>query len=252
MRLYTKSAGPYLLILLAALIPVVAYLMEIISKGEMSPTPEASDLLSMVPYMIVLVPAVFAGRILSSEFKNRTAYLTFPLPVSRTVFFTGKFLAALTLSIGIVLLGYGLSIITADILWDATISDGMIGSLMVCLAGTFAIAGTAYGLSTFLRRGSLAATVVIMIVLPLVLIMILPFLFIWMGMSEDTIISIFDTLTITPLFAGDVVLNIMNPDYMMFLDLKLDYGASVYSAAYVLWGALFLLLGLLRVNRKEL
>ena len=250
MRLYAKSAMPYLLIFLAALIPILSYIIMIISDGVGSL--QIYEMLQLMSFMIVIIPAVFAGRILSSEFKNRTAYLTFPLPVSRNVFFAGKFLAALTLSFGIMLLAYGLSIVTAEFLWNETVPEGALASLLVCLAGTFAIGATAYALSTFFRRGSLAATILLILVLPIVLIFSLTILSLWNIISESLLSSILEALTITPMYAGDVVFSLLAPSDTTAAVLDLKFETYAYAIVSIIWGILFLLLGLFRINRKEL
>ncbi|MDR1691085.1 MAG: hypothetical protein LBR42_04500, partial [Candidatus Methanoplasma sp.] len=99
MRLYSKSISTYIFILFALLIPLFAFsgALEKIIGGWVELN--IAYVLILLPLMIVAIPARFSGKIMSSEFRNRTAFINFPLPMSRITFFMGKFLAALTMSL---------------------------------------------------------------------------------------------------------------------------------------------------------
>ncbi|MCL2142770.1 MAG: ABC transporter permease [Methanomassiliicoccaceae archaeon] len=244
MRLYAKSWTPYLLILLAALIPISMFILDILSDGPVSDILDPEIVFVLLPYMIALIPAVFAGRVLSSEFKNRTAYLTFPLPVTRTVFFIGKLMAAMTLSLSIMLLGFGLGIVMSDV-YGIALPDDTAMALMLSLFGIFAITAMAYALSAVFKRGSVAATIAIVIVLPLVLEFILLIVYLVTNISEETLDGILDILHIMPVSVGNVALGMIAGNGSPF-------APAAYMIAATAWGIAFILLGWFLMNRKEL
>lgn len=244
MRLYAKSVTTYLFLILAALMPISVGVLEMLTTEEL--LVNAYEGLVLLPYMIALIPAVLVGRTLSSEFKNRTAYLTFPLPVTRTSFFTGKFLSAMTLCAGMILLGYGLAI-TLGGMYDAELPGGASSSLCLCLLGTFAITAMAYALSAFFRRGSAAVTIFVVIVIPVIVVAVLAIVTVFTGMTEAQADRIVDVMTATPMYTGQTSLSLIDPNGS-----PLTYGTYVYASVSVIWGALFLLLGWIKMNRKEL
>lgn len=264
MRLYAKSKGPYMFILLAAMIPLTAFTVDRISGGDA--VFSLSTSLALLPFMMVLIPATLAGRVMSSEFKNRTGYLTFPLPVSRTAFLMGKFAAALTLSLGIMMLAYGLAIVTVSYYGQtvAVVSD----SLLICLCGTFMITAMACGLSAMFRRGSRSVVIVITLVLPVALMFAMLFMYPYMGISEAALLSILDVTVFmdiprVALFALDPAMIYGGGPEVMFLfgptwfaldmhEGKLPYTPEMFAMASVIMGVIFLILGRAVINRKEM
>ncbi|MCL2606950.1 MAG: ABC transporter permease [Methanomassiliicoccaceae archaeon] len=267
MRQYAKNAKTFLFILLAALIFIIPFVVESLYPNSFADL-EISFLLFLLPYMMAFIPVMFAGKVLSSEFRDKTAYMVFPLPISRTAFYTGKFLAALTLSFGVILLGFGIAIFTADI-YGIYIPDSMPASLALAMCGVFAIAAMAYMLSTLLKKGSVGVMMVIMFVLPVILaggwVFFLDYM---MGegyidlQTEETMIR---TLMFLPIFAYAPAMIQMGVGMdglppLTFYTMGLDPGfANVllfeplnFAVVSVITGIVFLIIGLIRINRKEL
>ena len=263
MKLYSKNKMIYIMLLLVALIPAIVYsgyadqVVKIFTDMFMgitllSTTP--AYLLIMLPFFIVAIPAILCGRSMSSEFKNRTVYLNFPLPMTRSTFFLGKFLAGLTLVLVLIFASLMFGIYLGD---EAANSDAA-AAIIVCLSGALAMAATAYGLGPLFKRGSTAFTIVLMIILPLILPMMFMMLTDSGQMSEDLALDLMKYVTLLPMYAPFQTLwlldNNFGGDAKELVDLLAgsDFGPFVYLIAAVVWSAAFILLGLQRVKSKEL
>jgi len=267
MKQYAKSLKPFLFIMLAALIFLVPFAVESVYPDTFADS-EISLLLTMLPYMIAFIPAMFAGKILSSEFKNRTAYMVFPLPISRTAFYMGKFLAALTLCYGAVLLGFGIALVTSD-MYGLYVPETVSTAIILALCAVFAIAAMAYMLSTFLKKGSLGVMMVIMFVIPVILAGGWAFFLEYMigegyidtQMADATV----KVLIFLPIYAYAPVMLRLGigmeglpslPFYTMGFDPGfanvLLFEPCDFALAFLVTGIIFLIIGLIKINRKEL
>ena len=259
MKLYAKNKTIYLMAFLVALIPISMklvpdYMLNLINLFfNVGDEPSAAYILALLPLMIVAIPAMLCGRTMSSEFKNRTVYLNFPLPLSRLTFYAGKFLAGLTLCVVI----FMSAIFVANVIGSDSVGN-MRGAVVVCLAGVFAMAATAYGLSPYFRRGSTAVTIVLMILLPFLLFVLFALLAEYNIMSEDSAKDLIKNVIVLPIFSPYQTMWLM--DYSLgdmagglFELLAGDrFGTFAYATAAAVWGTLFLLLGARKVKNKEL
>jgi ABC-type transport system involved in multi-copper enzyme maturation permease subunit len=249
MRLYSKSKVAILFIALAIMIPVLAYsgVAETIIRFFTMAPPSTSYLLALLPLMIVVIPAMMAGRILSSEFRNRTAYLLFTLPVSRATYYTGKFLAAFVLSTGVFALAYAFAVICGAGLYGPSYPNNVMGSFIVCISGVFALTAMSYGLSTCFKKGSTGLVIALMLFLPIILAMIIA--------VYDLDWGILKTL---PPFTGYQSMNLLDTGMggmlfgSLFQVLASSYSAVAYAGMSAAWGAAFFVLGMINVNKKEL
>ncbi len=249
MRLFFKSKIVYVFLILALLIPVIAYydiLGRLYGKND-----TIAGLLMALPIMMAIIAPMLSGRILSSEFRNKTAFMMFPLPVSRSAFYFGKFLASLVLSLSIFSLAYGLAILSGMDSGISAFPSDFIGSYIMAVAGVFAVSATAYGLGTMFRRGSVPVTVVITLGIP--------FLYAAIMVLYSTQIpsAIQDYLKLLPQFDGYQALLTMDAAFTFVgqpLDsyLMSDLSSYLYIGVAFAWGVLFLALGLLKIIKKEL
>jgi len=251
MRLYAKSKLTWIFIFLALLIPILAYggTAEGILDAFGMPA-STSYLLILLPLFLPVIPAMIGGRVISSEFKNRTVYQIFPLPLSRTSFFFGKFLAAFVLSIGIFSLAYGFAIFCGSNLYAPSYPNDALNSFIVTITGVFAFSAMACGLSPYFKRGSAGLIIAIMIFLPMVLSILLE---VYVPDKTDLLWN----LKVLPPFSGYQALQMIDALVGGFLSSMFDalvgtYDTYKYIVASVLWGALFLGIGLARVKGKEL
>lgn len=246
MRLFSKEKSTYALLFLALLIPILAFTYASFLESRLG-SPPATYLLILLPLMIILIPSMIAGRTLSSEFRNRTVYMTFPLPVTRTTFFVGKFVASFALSLGIIMLAFGLAVVSGNMLYEPSYSSDIGGALIICVVVTFAMTATAFGLGPFFKRGSMGITTGIMLSLPLILsIGIVDVL-----APESTM----EIVRMIPPFASYQALLYIDSGFGFFIGLiQLNESSSIfaYSVMAVIWGLVFLMLGWTKVVKKEL
>ncbi len=256
MKLYSKSKTTYIWLLIALLIPILTYTgiaEEILGLYNMAPS--APYLLILLPLFIAAIPSAVAGRTLSSEFRNRVVYMNYPLPVTRTVYYTGKFLASFTLSLGIILFAFGFAVFMGSHI-SPHLSD-VLGAALICIAGTFAITATAFGLGPLFKKGSVTITTILTIGLPLMMFILI----IWMFSKFP--ITIEDSMRNIPALIPQFA-----PFHVFYL---LDHGLSeanigiflllagsdivaidMFCIVALIWGLVFLAIGLTKFVKKEL
>lgn len=160
MKRYTKQKVIWFSAVLLILIPILFMVFEKVeSLKGMLPTTDVTNiyivsLLVFMPVVVPLLSAVACGSMLSQEFNERTVYLSLPLPMNRSAFFLGKFLAALVLIEGVVLAAYGICMILAMSVTTKTYTAEIAGSLVVMMAYVFFCCAVSYTMSTKLKRGS--------------------------------------------------------------------------------------------------
>jgi len=258
MRLFSKSKTIYVLVFIALLIPILAYTGiadDLLEAYQM--VPSVSYLLILLPLFIAVIPSAVAGRTLSSEFRNRVVYMNYPLPVTRTVYYTGKFLASFALSLGIVLFAFGLAVYTSSVFYTPSYPNDVLGAVLICVAGTFAITATAFGLGPLFKKGSVTTTVTLTMGLPL----IITILMLWLPMKYPLVAweDINNGLMLLPQFAPYHMFNMLDygfgGPYRIFF-LMLTGGATValdmFCIVALIWGLIFLIIGLRKFTRKEL
>lgn len=252
MKQFSKSKTIYVSLILVFLIPVLAYY-------DVSGFPlggkSIAGLLMGLPVMMAIIPSMLSGRISSSEFRNKTAYMLFPLPVSRAAYYFGRFFASLTLSVGIFSLAYGVAIFSDPSLELISFPSDFLGSYVICMVGVFAIAATAYSLSIMFKRGSVSLTVILTMFMPVLIF------FLSIFGSEYLLPETIDYFKLLPQFNGYQALFTMDAgivitrmiDYTGLIDnfLRTDFPPLYYAAVAAAWGILFLALGLKKAIRKE-
>ena len=241
MRLYSKSVSTYIYFLVALLIPAVVYSGALDQFNEAGELLNTAYLLILLPLMIVLIPSKFSGDIMSSEFKNRTAFINFPLPMSRTSFFAGKFLAAFFMSFAVMLLALGGALISGNV-YDPAYPNDVIGMLMVALSGMFALLCMTYFLSIVMGKGAGALSIAITLVVP----------FILLAASGDP--EVVRPLTAMPMYSSYHSLLLIDSSFgngVMAGLFPSSYSAIEMLAVSVIWGAAFLILGAWAMKLKE-
>ena len=207
MKRYTRQKVMWFCIVLLAIIPV-AYLAikTLTDPGMMLPKTDVANtymatLLSVGPAIIPLISAIACGSMLSQEFNERTVYLSLPLPLSRSAFYIGKFLAGLILVEGTVAAAYGLAVIISLGETSEMYTASAFTSFLLAACYTFFCCSLAYAMSTKSRRGSsMLPFVILFIVIPLIGVLTMMFV------KNDTIYTIASYL---PCFSIDAALNVM-------------------------------------------
>ena len=255
MRLYAKSISVYLFLIFVALIPILAATDFIRYFVEEFPVVPTAILLGLLPIFITLIPANLAGKVMPYEFKNRTAHLNFPLPVSRMTFYFGKYIATFTLAVGLFMLVYAAVILSSSYLFGPVFSYGMGTSIVFCICGVFAISATAFGIGTMLKRGAGAIAMGLFMALPWVILYIIEM---YSG-DYANLPGSWENIKTLPMFAGYNALASIDSlsgfegigEYVMdYLVMQKPAYQMVITSA--VWGGAFLALGAWIIHKKEL
>ena len=175
MKRYTKQKVMWFAIILLALIPILFFVFKSVdSLRTMLPSSDVTNiyiasLLQFMPIIVPLLAAIACGSMISQEFNERTVYLSLPLPMPRSAFYFGKFLAGLVLIEGVVTAAYGITMILAMSVTTKTYTAEIFGSMLVMMAYVFFCCSMTYALSTKLKRGStILPFVILCAVLPII------------------------------------------------------------------------------------
>lgn len=258
MKLFFKNKMTFVLMFLALLIPILVFTgtADDILDTTLGVEGSISYILVLMPLMMAALPAMASGRTMSAEFRDRTVYFNFPLPISRKAFYIGKFIASAALSVGLIMLGFGLAVVSGSSVYGISYPYDLIGAFVILLFGTIAISATAFGLSPFFKRGSIALTIVLTLFIPFVFFIVS---LVTVGNVDETFEGIWGILRLIPPFASyhamyiidNGFMTIMFGDFIWFM-MGGDGSALAYAGVSVIWAALFLLLGMSRVIKKEL
>ena len=252
MRLFSKMKWTYILLFTALLIPIIALLapdfIDILSTFGYSTgysTTKIAGLLFFLPLMLGLMTSIMCGTQMPSEFKERTAYMNIPMPMSRASFFFGKYLAGFVMCLGIFMFAYSMAIATALKDYDTIFPDLITSSILLTLVGVMAYSATAYCIGCFTKKGSSIFPFALMsFIIPLIVVIICS--------QTDNY-----TLTLLPMFLGEAALGILGASMtgsagMVILG-NMDLTATwLMLLIGIAWTAGFLLLGYIRIKRREM
>lgn len=175
MKRYTKQKVMWFAIILLALIPVVFLIFTLVpTLKDLLPLSDVTNLyiaslLRLMPVVVPLLSAIACGSMLSQEFNERTVYLSLPLPMPRSAFYMGKFLAGLVLIEGVVTAAYGITMILAMTATSVTYTKEIFGSMLIMIVYVFFCCSLTYMLSTKLKRGStILPFFILFVIMPLI------------------------------------------------------------------------------------
>lgn len=258
MKLFSKMKWTYFMLFVALLIPIIMFAGEDMLMTIMRSYGFVTDysntyiagLLSFLPLLLGLFTSVLCGSQLPNEFKERTAYMNVSLPMNRASFYLGKYLAGFVMSLAIFMFAYGMAIATAMTKYDAIFADLLSASLGMTIVAVFAYSSTAFCIGSFMRRGSSMVPFILMtIALPLVCTLLFAYF-----QTDGPDLS---WLFLLPCFLGEAALGILGAPMsgsvgilvMQYMDLT---NPAINIGVGVVWGALFLLLGLFKTMRREM
>jgi ABC-2 type transport system permease protein len=155
--------------------------------------------LGFIGMLIIIVSAIFAGDVISSEFEKKTGLLLFPTPQRRWTIFTGKYISALIPIILSVSLYYLVTSITVLVLYGTGgFVIEMLYSFMLAILYTLSVASVIFLFSSFMKRSitsSLVGFFLFMMIFPI-------------------LSMIFDAAGIEPWFivtySSDLITNVLN------------------------------------------
>ena len=262
MKRYTRQKVMWVCIILLALIPIATFAIKAFTKpGEMLPDTDVANtyavaLLSLGAAIIPLLASISCGSMLSQELNERTVFLSLPLPMSRSAFYLGKFLAGLILIEGTVAAAYGISIILAMMVTSKIYTSTMFISFLLAAGYAFFCCSLSYAMSTKSRRGSsMLPFIILFIVLPLVCILLMAFV------NVDIITTICQYM---PCFAMEQAINVAGSTSTISVgwilkalfvsQFAISYGDNamvVFASSFIL-SVLLLMLGYRSIKRRDM
>ena len=131
-----------------------------------------SNHLGFVDMLIVIVAAIFAGDVISSEFEKKTGLLLFPTPQRRGTIYVGKFIAALIPVLFSVSVYYIATSISVTVIYGFHgLQIEALYSFLIALIYSISIVSVIYLFSSFMKRSitsSLVGFFLIMMIFPII------------------------------------------------------------------------------------
>lgn len=254
MRLYSKMKWTYFMLFMAILIPIVVAvipdeIMDAFTEMSGTSTVYIGLLLSLMPIFIGFFTAVLCGPSIGREFKDRTAYMNVSLPISRVSFYIGKYLAGFVMCLGIFMFAYAMAVAVSMTKFDTFFADLITESLLATIVSVFVYSATAFCIGSFTRKPSTMT--------PFALItFLLPALFLIIDLRYDV-----DALMLMPCFLPDASLMVLGAPlvgsvsgFFSMTGIAAIDAAEIWTMAGigVVWGIVFLVLGLIRTVRREM
>lgn len=208
MKKFTKQKIMWLLLVLLILMPIAFFAIHSINKEMFGSSGVMNvymaTILCALPVMSMFIASIVCGTMLPQEFNERTVYLSLPLPLNRSVFYYGKFLAGLTLAIGIISAAYGIAAALAVMYTTSYYSNELLVSYLIGILAVFNYCAFSYMLSSKSIRGSSMAPLILLLVVLPIIILILAYAFSKIGLD-----GVVGALGYMPIFGSDMSICMM-------------------------------------------
>lgn len=256
MALYSKRKAIYLVLVMAIMIPIIYILAKDIFNfsmvSEASGTGLIGVLLSMLPFIMGIFTANLCGSVMPSEFTERSAYMNMALPMSRTAFCLGKYLAGVVITIGVFVFAYGMAMAGSLITYSFFDEDALGRSFAMMLLSILVYTSFTFTIGCFLRRGStIVSFILIAIVLPVIE------LYLYLNNYIDTAtfilfpnllpdlacITLGSNITMSPVGVLNALVNYADPTSLSLMS---------SAAISIVWAVAFLALGIFAIERREM
>jgi len=256
MALYSKRKSIYVSLVMAVMIPLIYIglkdLLSFDSLTEASGSGMIGLLLFMMPFIMALFTAFVCGTAIPSEFSERSAYMNMALPMSRISFCLGKYLAGLVITIGVFIFAYAMAMVGTMTEYDYFDEAALGISFVMTLLATLFFSSFAFMMGCLLKRGAALVSMVVMVfVAPLIEIYLL---------ANEYIET--DVLVYLPNLLPDLACMVLGSHiaaspigFFNFLGNLVDASQfPVLSCTLITFvlSILFLVLGILAVNRREM
>ena len=256
MSLYSKRKSIYLVLVMAVMIPILYVLAKDIFDfgmvAEASGTGLIGALLSMLPFIMGIFTASLCGSVMPAEFNDRSAYMNMALPMSRTAFCLGKYLAGVVITIGVFVFAYGMAMAGSLITYSFFDEEALTKSFTMMLLSVLVYTSFTFAMGCFIKRG---ATIVSFLIIAIVLPVIELYMFMnsYIDMSgfmlfpnmlpDLACLTLGSNISMSPMGVLNMLVHIVNP---ASLDLLLS---AAISAA---WSVAFMVLGIIAIERREM
>ena len=274
MKRFTKEGTVWTMLILLMFIPVFYF---VATKLIGVPTSHITNVFLSLPLFGMPLIATFicssvCGTMLPREYNERTIYLSLPLPMPRSALYVGKFLAGLSLCIGVITAAYGISILLALTVGntDETYTGAMFSSLAVMLSSAFFFCSFVYMLSAKSKRGATLKALILLVAILPILISVPSILMIIDSLEPYRLMIelIEDILIYLPIVGPNLALNLLGDSglawYFMMDNLSaisfanaigaitLDLNAIVMCIVAIVLGILCLLRGFMKIKRRDM
>lgn len=181
---FTKTIRGRKILLFVGLIALILVLMTfmpyVFGDGLSSDPAEAVSMyLYFASFVVLLAAALFASGLIVSEYEERTALILFTKPVKKWSMFLGKFISAFALSVGFMLIYYGVTALVSLVV-TGSVDVALFTSLGLAILYSFAACGVAILISAVMKKSSISTLLAFV-----VLLMILPMMSMLMSTSFD-------------------------------------------------------------------
>jgi len=260
MSLYSKRKFIYVILVMAILIPVIYYMTkDFMSLGSAVTTPNGTGLMGLLiclyPFMIAIVTGFLCGSSVPSEFNDRSAYMNMALPMSRTSFMLGKYLAGLVITVGIFVFAYGMSMAAALMKYQYFEEQALMNSFVLLVMSVLVYTSFSFFLGSVLKRGAnILSFLLMMVVMPAVEIYLLlneningtTYALFPNLMSDNMVMALGSNLMASP---GGTI-NLITSGAITTLAADADLAAMC--GVSVVWSVAFLILSIIAINRREM
>ena len=254
MKLFSKNKWTFILLFMAVLMPMVIIAVPDLKDAAKTicagSTAYIGTLLCMITFMASFFTSFLCGTQIPNEFKDRTAYMSMPLPVTRMEFYIGKYLAGFVLCVGAFLMAFGFAVILAMMEYDTFFSDEIASALLGTIVTIFAFSATAYCLGSFMKRGSALVPLIFMFfLLPIVCFLA----YIRFDLDAMLLFPCFLPDNIIFTLGSEAAMSIGGMSIGMFgVDLPSVANIDASMLVSIVWGIAFLVLGAYKMNRREM
>ena len=254
MKLFSKNKWTFILLFMAVLMPMVIIAVPDLKDAAKTicagSTAYIGTLLCMITFMASFFTSFLCGTQIPNEFKDRTAYMSMPLPVTRMEFYIGKYLAGFVLCVGAFLMAFGFAVILAMMEYDTFFSDEIASALLGTIVTIFAFSATAYCLGSFMRRGSALVPLIFMFfLLPIVCFLA----YIRFDLDAMLLFPCFLPDNIIFTLGSEAAMSIGRMSIGMFgVDLPSVANIDASMLVSIVWGIAFLVLGAYKMSRREM
>ncbi len=254
MKLFSKNKWTFILLFMAVLMPMVIIAVPDLKDAAKTicagSTAYIGTLLCMITFMASFFTSFLCGTQIPNEFKDRTAYMSMPLPVTRMEFYIGKYLAGFVLCVGAFLMAFGFAVILAMMEYDTFFSDEIASALLGTIVTIFAFSATAYCLGSFMKRGSALVPLIFMFfLLPIVCFLA----YIRFDLDAMLLFPCFLPDNIIFTLGSEAAISIGGMSIGMFgVDLPSVANIDASMLVSIVWGIAFLVLGAYKMSRREM
>lgn len=254
MKLFSKNKWTFILLFMAVLMPMVIIAVPDLKDAAKTicagSTAYIGTLLCMITFMASFFTSFLCGTQIPNEFKDRTAYMSMPLPVTRMEFYIGKYLAGFVLCVGAFLMAFGFAVILAMMEYDTFFSDEIASALLGTIVTIFAFSATAYCLGSFMKRGSALVPLIFMFfLLPIVCFLV----YVRFDLDAMLLFPCFLPDNIIFTLGSEAAMSIGGMSIGMFgVDLPSVANIDASMLVSIVWGIAFLVLGAYKMSRREM